>query len=306
MLFALAKAYEDRSEHAQAARAMEQANAVKRATVAYDIGAAESRMRQLAEIFDRPLLDRLARQGSASARPIFIVGMPRSGSTLIEQILCAHPDVHGAGEAYHLPGILEGSRGLGGASYPQWARTMNEIDCAAIAEAYLKLLPAGRPARPRTTDKWLDNFESLGLIRVCLPNAKIIHCHRDPRDQLFSCWSLLFSQNQEYAYDIAELRRFHRAYQGLMAHWRDVLPSQSMLEVRYERLVAEPEAGTRAILAHCGLEWDEQALRFWDSKRQVKSASMAQVREPIYDRSIGRWRPFAELLAPLFAGLEPA
>jgi tetratricopeptide (TPR) repeat protein len=304
VLFSLGKALEDRKEYEEAVAVYGRANAVKRATLEqHDFKTPLARIDKVAEIFDANLLTRLAGRGAASDRPIFIVGMPRSGSTLIEQILSAHPEVHGAGEVYTLPGLLDNSTGRDGAPYPSWAKTMNATDCVTIGQAYLDRLPTGLPGRTRTTDKWLDNFEHVGLISVALPNARIIHCHRDPRDQLLSCWSLLFSTNQEYTYDVGELRAYHRAYRRLMDHWRDVLPSGLMLEVRYESVVAEPEAQSRRILAHCGLEWDDNVLKFWQSKRPVKSASMFQVREPIYDRSIGRWKPYAGHLGPLFEGL---
>ena len=177
---------------------------------------------------------------------------------------------------------------------------MNAVDCKAIGQAYLNRLPTGLPGQSRTTDKWLENYEHLGLIAMSLPNATIIHCQRDPRDQLLSCWSLLFSQNQEYAYDPGDLVRFYRAYQRLMDHWRRVLPPGRVLEIKYEALVADPEGHSRRLLDHCGLEWDEDVLRFWESRRPVKSASMFQVREPIYDHSIGRWKPFAEHMPALF------
>jgi Tfp pilus assembly protein PilF/LPS sulfotransferase NodH len=299
VLFALGKAHEDRGEHGEAAKVFARANKVKRQSLQYDIGAVEARLERIAQIFDSRRLSALSGAGDPSQRPIFIVGMPRSGSTLIEQILASHPEVHGGGEMFVLPSLLEASRGAGGTQFPEWAASMNRVDCGAIARAYLDRLPPGLPPRAHTTDKWLENFENIGLISACLPRAKVIHCHRDPRDQLLSCWSLLFSQNQEYAYDAQELLRYARAYRQLMAHWRSVLPSGLMLEVRYESLVAEPEAQTRRILAHCGLEWDEQVLRFWESRRAVKSASMFQVREPIYDRSVGRWKPFAEHIPEL-------
>ena len=213
--------------------------------------------------------------------------------------------MHGAGEIFLWPSLLDGSSGVGGAPYPAWAGHMNPTDCKGIGQAYLDRLPPGLPGQLRTTDKWLENFENLGLIAITLPGAKVIHCHRDPRDQLLSCWSLLFSQNQEYAYDPAELAAYFRGYRQLMEHWRAVLPSGLMMEMRYESLVAEPEAQSRRLLAHCGLEWDDSVLRFWESQRPVKSASMFQVREPIYDRSIGRWKGFADPLAPLFEGLVP-
>lgn len=303
VLFSLGKAHEDRKEYAQATEVFARANAVKRASLDYDVNVPLARFQEIARTFTTELITRRAQLGAPSNRPIFIVGMPRSGSTLVEQILAAHPEVHGAGEVYLLPQLLENSSGPGGIAYPAWAKTMNAADCVTIGQAYLERLPVGLPGHTRTTDKWLENFEHLGLIAITLPRAKVIHCHRDPRDQLLSCWSLLFSQNQEYAYDVGELARYYRGYRALMDHWRAVLPSGQMMEVRYEALVAEPEAQSRRILAHCGLDWDEDVLRFWESRRPVKSASMFQVREPIYDRSIGRWKPFAESLAPLFEGL---
>ena len=304
VLFSLGKAHEDRGEFAEAAKAFARANAVKRGSLDYDVGLAERRMKRLAEVFDSNLLSRLGGTGDPSERPIFVVGMPRSGSTLVEQILASHPEVHGGGEMYVMPSILELSTGVGGSKWPEWAVGMNTFDCQSIGKTYVDRLPTGLLGRTRTTDKWLENFENIGLIAMCLPRARVIHCHRDPRDQLLSCWSLLFSQNQEYAYDAQEMLRYARAYRTLMEHWRSVLPSGLMLEVRYESLVAEPEAQTRRILAHCGLEWDDQVLRFWESRRAVKSASMFQVREPIYDRSIGRWKGFAEHIPELLGGLS--
>ena len=180
---------------------------------------------------------------------------------------------------------------------------MNETDCIALARAYLDGLPHGLGGEMRTTDKWLENLEYLGLISVCLPQARIIHCRRDPRDQLFSCWTRLFSMGQEYAYDIDELRRYHQAYEMLMSHWRKVLPHGQMLEVQYESLVTTFEDNARRIVSYSGLDWDDHVLRFWEARRAVKSASLAQVREPIYSRSIGRWKRFGTTLAPLFGDL---
>jgi Tfp pilus assembly protein PilF len=298
--FSLGKVHEDRREFEDAAKAMALANAVRRSSITYDISGVEAAMARIAEVFDKALVEGLQGKGDASERPIFIVGMPRSGSTLTEQILSAHPQVHGAGEIKRLPLILDRSHGLGGARYPDWAKTMNAADCRSIGQAYLNGLSTGLPGQTRTTDKWLDNFLHLGLINVCLPKAKIIHCVRDPRDQLLSCWALLFSQEQEYAYDLEELGRYYKAYSRLMTHWRSVLPAGAMLEVRYEDLITQPEVMTRRILAHCGLEWDDRTLRYWEAKRPVKSGSVFQVRQPLYDQSIGRWRPFAPYLRPLF------
>ena len=235
VFFSLAKAYEDQSRIELASKYYELANATKRKLIAYDVGLIEDRYRRIAESFDSRFFQRLEGAGVQDPRPIFIVGMPRSGSSLVEQILSAHPEVHGAGEIDRLPPIIERARGKDGAQYPGWVQAMNAVDCSTLGQAYLNGLPTGFPGQTRTTDKWLENFEYLGLICACLPRARIIHCRRDPRDQLFSCWTTLFSNGQEYAYDIEELVRYQRAYDGLMARWREVLPPGRMLEVQYER-----------------------------------------------------------------------
>jgi Tfp pilus assembly protein PilF len=300
VFFSLGKAYEDLGRIAEAAACYHKANATRRATFSYDVSQVEDRLRRIAAAFDEGFFRRLQNTGVRDPRPIFIVGMPRSGSTLVEQMLCAHPEVHGAGEIYRLPPIIEGAKGVSGSFYPDWAGGMNALDCVTIGRAYLDGLSHGLAGETRTTDKWLDNFEYLGLVSVCLPNARIIHCRRDPRDQLFSCWTTLFSNGQEYAYEIEEMRRYRSAYDRLMSHWRTVLPQGQMLEVQYEELVTSFEDGARRLVEHCGLEWDDQVLRFWEAGRAVKSASLAQVREPIYDHSVGRWKRFKTSLSPLF------
>jgi Tfp pilus assembly protein PilF len=305
ILFGLAKALEDRGDYDGAFDAMARANALHRAGLTFDIDAAERRMAAIAEMFDADRLASLAGHGADSARPVFIVGMPRSGTTLAEQIVSAHPAVHGAGERPDLPNWIAGSRDQDGAPYPFWARTMNAVDCRDIGETYLRGLPAKAADKARVTDKWLDNFEHLGLIHACLPNATIVHCQRDPRDVGLSAFAIRFSQGQAYSYDLAELGRYWRAYDRLMAHWRQVLPPGRMLEVPYEAVVTDLEGWARRLIAHCGLMWDDACLRFHDSKRPVRSASYAQVRQPIYDSSVGRWRRFERHLGPLLDALGP-
>jgi tetratricopeptide (TPR) repeat protein len=298
--FALGKAHEDRGETDQAFAAFAKANALKRSTFNYDADGAARRLRRTAEIFNQPLIERLGGKGAPGDRPIFIVGMPRSGTTLVEQIISAHPLVHGAGELPVLSNLLENARGAGGSPYPDWVPTMSPGDCKVIGQAYLDRLPAGLPGQVRTTDKWLGNFEHIGLIHLCLPGATIIHCRRDPRDSCFSAFSIRFNTGQEFAYTMEELGRFWRDYDGLMSHWRAVLPPGRMLEVPYEALVGDLDSWARRIVAHCRLDWDEACLRYYESKRPVRSASLVQVREPIYSTSIGRWKPFERHLAPLF------
>jgi hypothetical protein len=180
---------------------------------------------------------------------------------------------------------------------------MTAPDCRSIGQAYLNGLPPAGPGESRLTDKWLPNFERLGLIHLCLPNARIIHCRRDPRDVCLSCFSIRFSSGQEYAYDLAELGRYWRAYDRLMDHWRAVLPPGRMLEVPYEAVVGDMEAWARRLITHCGLPWDEVCLNFHESGRVVKTASAAQVRRPIYGDSVGRWRRFQSHLGPLLEAL---
>jgi Tfp pilus assembly protein PilF len=305
VLFSMAKALEDRGEHDRAFASLAKANAIRRETLSFDIKAAERRMEHIAQTFDAPHLEWLKGCGHDSDRPIFIVGMPRSGTTLVEQIISAHPLVHGAGEIPLLSNWLAASRGKGEAPYPDWARTMTDADCRNIGQIYLNALPAIEPPKRRITDKWVDNFEHLGLIHACLPNAVIIHCQRDPRDTCLSCFGIRFVNGQQYSYDLAELGRYWRAYERLMAHWRAVLPPGRMLEAPYEAVVDDVEGWARRLIAHCGLEWDDACLRFYESKRQVYSASFAQVRQPIYTGSVGRWRPFARHLGPLLDALGP-
>ena len=304
LLFAMSKALESQGEFDRAFDCMAQANAIHRASSSFDLDEAERRMASIAKVFDAPLLDRLKSVGLASDRPIFIVGMPRSGTTLVEQIISAHPQVHGAGEIPNWANAVTAHSGGDGLIYPFWASAMTAADCRAIGQTYLDSLPAAGPGQTRVTDKMVTNFEGLGLIHLCLPHARIIHCQRDPRDVCLSCFSIRFSEGQEYAYDLAELGRYWRAYDRLMAHWRAVLPSGRMLEVPYEAVVEDVEGWARRLIVHCGLEWDDACLRFYESKREVRTASLVQVRQPIYTGSVGRWRAFAPHLSPLLEALS--
>jgi hypothetical protein len=237
--------------------------------------------------------------GDPSTVPVFIIGMPRSGTTLVEQILASHPKVHGAGELNDLEAAMTSLRssvgprpGLGGE------------ELRRIGARYLKRVRAIAPAAERITDKMPANFRYAGLIHLALPKARIVHTRRDPIDTCISCFSILFAHNQPFAYDLAELGRFYRAYAALMKHWREVLPVEEMLEVQYEELVDNFELWARRILAHCGLEWNNACLEFYKTKRPVWTASAVQVRQPIYRSSVGRWRPDQGMLQPLIEALE--
>ena len=283
LLFAMGRALERRGEYDRAFDAWSEANALRRAHAPFDIADAERRMAAIAQTFDADLLAGAAGKGALGGRPIFIVGMPRSGTTLVEQIISAHPDVEGAGELLHMARIANGLTG-------------RDQDWRAVGEAYLDALPQGSA---RVTDKAIDNVQHIGLIAAALPNATIVHCRRDARDVGLSCFSTRFTTGQEFTNDLGDLGRYWRAYDRLMEHWRAVLPAGRMLEVSYEALVGDLEGWTRRMLDHCGLGFDEACLRFHESARPVRTASVAQVRRPIYASSVGRWRNYEARLKPL-------
>ncbi|HEY5007798.1 MAG TPA: sulfotransferase, partial [Caulobacteraceae bacterium] len=308
VFYSLGKALEDRGDYDKAFDALVRANAMHRETVAYDAAAFEARFQAIAEAFNPALIERLQREGKGaeSHRPIFIVGMPRSGTTLVEQIISAHPDVHGAGEIDLLHRLVTESHGPGGSKFPDWVAGMTGDDMAVVGKAVLDALPPGIPGQSRQTIKRLENYQYIGLIHLCLPNATIINCRRDPRDSGFSAFAMLFLEEQGFTYDLAELGRHWRAYDRLMAHWLAVLPPGKVLEAPYEGVVADLEGWTHRLLEHCHLDWDDACLRYYESKRLVRSASFAQVREPIYTTSLDRWRPFEHRLRPMLEAMgEP-
>ncbi len=302
LYFALGKALEDRGDMIGAFSALEKANRLHRTTMTYDVSIMEQRFAAIEERFSADLFDRFAdpNRGLPDKRPIFVVGMPRSGTTLVEQIISAHPTVYGAGELPLLGHIASNTAGPGGASFPAWVSGMTAADLCAVGKAILEALPRGLPGQTRLSLKRLEDFQYIGLIHLCLPNATIIHCRRDPRDTCFSAYSIPFLGDQLFSYTFDELGRYWRAYDRLMRHWQAVLPPGRVLDAPYEALVEDQEGWTHKLLDHCALEWDEACLNYQASRRIVRSASMAQVRKPIYKTSIGRWKPFAENLKPLF------
>ena len=299
LLFALGRALEARGEADEAFESLARANALHRSALKFDIAASERLAAAIAKQFDPAIFARHRGDGSPSERPVFIVGMPRSGTTLVEQIVSAHPDVHGAGEIGLMPMLVSRLRDPQGRGYPFWASGLSSADLERLALAYLDVLDQREGGKARITDKTVGNFELLGLIHLCFPKARIIHCRRDARDVCVSCFATRFSGGHDYAYDLRELGRFWRVYDGLMAHWRTVLPPGRMLEVDYETLVEDLEGSAQRLITHLGLPWDEACLRFYESHREVRTASFAQVRRPIYKGSVGRWRRFADHLGPL-------
>ncbi len=308
--FALGKAYADLEDHARAFRHLAAGNAAKRATIAYDEQATIALFDRIAAVFTPELIAAKSDGGDPSALPIFVLGMPRSGTTLVEQIIASHPAVHGAGELQLFSDVVRSVRGPDGKSlfYPEFVAALDAGALQRIGARYAAMLRElaadhGAPSAERVTNKTPSNYYCAGLIHLALPNAKIIHIIRDPLDTCMSCFSKLFTEEQNHTYDLGELGRYYRRYERLMAHWRRVLPVGRILDVRYEDVVADLERQARRIIAHCGLPWDERCLSFHETDRPVRTASSTQVRQPIYTSAIGRWRAYAEHIAPLLNGL---
>jgi hypothetical protein len=301
--FALGKAYLDLGETERAFDHLDAGNRKKRIQLVYDAEANRAHNAAVAAAFPSEIYDRFAGAGCDSSAPIFVVGMPRSGTTLIEQILASHPAIHGAGELHALP---EAAREIGGV--PEGIAGLSADELARLGDSYLERvgdLPAGKT---HFVDKLPVNFLNLGLIRLALPDARIIHARRDPVDTCLSCYAKSFkAANLPYAYDQTELGRYYRDYETLMAHWRATLPATHFLEVQYEAVVDDLEGQSRRMIAFLGLPWDDACLEFHRTRRPVRTASVNQVRRPIYRGSVGRWRVHAARLGPLLQalGVEP-
>lgn len=260
---------------------------------------------RLRQLFSREFLVTAPRSGVDSARPVFVVGMPRSGTTLAEQIFASHPQGFGAGEMTQISRISAGLReALGSAaSYPDCLRAARPAVLEGFAREYLRALHDKDPKAVRVVDKMPHNFLHLGLINLLFPAAHVIHMRREPRDTCLSCYTQDFNSSHGYTTDLEALGTYYLDYDRLMRHWREVLDIP-LLEVSYEELVADFETQARAMIEFAGLAWDDACLRFYEKKRNIATPSYDQVRQPIYDKSVNRWKRYATHLAPLDAVLR--
>ncbi len=301
--FALGKAYADLGDHVRAFDHLVQGNALKRRRIIYDERMALAVIARIGHAFTAELIKSKSGLGvHASKVPVFIVGMPRAGTTLVEQMLASHPLVFGGGERHDFSDALAELIDTESATSPirQLVQSLDREKLAGIAARYLAASRAIAPDAARVTDKMPANFRFAGLIHLALPQARIINVRRDPIDNCMACFSQSFADdNQAFSYDLGELGRYYRAYAELMDHWRGVLPSDVLLDVHYEELVDDFEAQARRIVAHCGLEWDERCLAFHETERRIKTASAVQVRQPLYRSAVGRWQPYRDMLKPL-------
>ncbi len=298
--FSLGKAWLEAGNSNRAFAYLNEANRLKRSTFSYDAAEMERRFAEIAAEFSPERMKAFADAGDPSKMPIFIIGMPRSGSTLIEQILASHPDIHGAGELTVMRGLVDGLAQARGSSYPALVSGLSQADLAALGRDYLEQV-SGLGSGRLVADKFILNFLFAGLIHAMLPNARIIHCRRDAMDTCLSCYLRLFRSEMKFAYGLRELGLFYRGYERLMEYWRTLLPPERFCEVRYEDVIDDLETQARRLVDFCGLDWNPACLNFYETRRQIQTST--QVRQPIYPFSVSRWRAYAQHLGPLAEAL---
>ncbi|CDX63430.1 sulfotransferase [Mesorhizobium sp. LCM 4577] len=298
--FGLGKANDDLKDYGRAFDYFAEGNAIRRRAIAYDPARTRGEFEAMKAAFDTAFFEKHRPSDISDDTPIFVVGMPRSGTTLVEQIIASHPQVLGAGEL----NILKTAVGKqfpmsmpGG--FPGGIADMPDKAFAEAGQAYLDMLHARYPGYRHVTDKMPGNFLLVGFLHMMLPKAKIVHCARDAAATCLSIFKVHFrGDSHRYGYDLGELADFHNLYTDIMAHWHKVLPGV-VHDVRYEDFVADQEGQTRALMAYLGLPWDDKLLSFHETDRPVRTASAAQVRQPMYQGSVDLWKRYGDRLKPL-------
>ncbi len=302
--FALGKSYDDIGEYDKAFPHFAEGCRLKRTKHEYNPDQHERSCRNIREFFSKENMKRLKGGAKPSDLPIFILGMPRSGTTLVETILASHPDVYSAGELHDILQIANNPKlGVKSEGFPISMQGLTKEDVREMGERYLENLREHDEHAKRITDKMPANFMALGLIHLMLPEAKIIHTMRNSADICLSSFTKNFNNSQRHSYDLVEMARFYVSYAEIMEYWRKLLPKGTFYDVQYEELVANPEEETRKLVDYCGLEWNDACLTPHKTERNVKTASVTQVRQPIYTSSVERWRRYEKHLQPLIDAL---
>lgn len=305
LAFALSKAFEDLQDYPQAFRFLERGNSLRRDSFHYSIDSDADLISNIMHTFNREDISRLRVDANPSKRPIFIVGMVRSGTSLVEKILSSHTDVYGAGELqyiFRLAGELFLKESLRYQFAPLGAYPTGTFE--QFGKAYLEKVDLLDRGSPHVTDKMPFNMMMIGLIKIALPNAKIIHCVRDARDTCLSIFRQNFTTgNYRFAYDLTSLGKYHNLYRQLMQHWHAVFPG-AIYDINYESLTQNPEHEIGQLLNACDLEWQDACLDFHKSPGVVKTASYFQVRQPMYTSSVNLWQKYEEFLQPLLDALD--
>ncbi len=298
--FALGKAYDDLGRYDEAFACFSHANEIERDAGLYDEQAVMRRFAELKKLFTPNFLRGRGHADRASPpRPIFIVGMPRSGTTLVEQILSGRDGVYIGGELAVFDEQCQALSELLGAKYPDFLSGVTSAQIEGLGEEYMQAVRALSPSSRMITDKMPTNFNFAGLIHLALPGARIIHTIRDARDTCLSCFMTPWKHMEKFNTDLARMGRYYRAYFDLMSHWRTLLPPTAFLDVRYEDLISDPQVQTRRITDFCGVEWDPGVVEIQNRDGAVRTASLFQVRQSIYKTSVARWRNYEKWLGPL-------
>ena len=303
---ALGLEFDGRKEYDRAFEFIDRGNKLRREREFYDRVQNEEMIDMSIEAFSRQFLEDNYGHGDPEPAPIFIVGLPRSGSTLLEQILSSHSKVDGTHELRDLALTIRSNREMSGrgAQYPKSVANIDQDGFKCLGSEYIERTLRYRGGRPFFTDKNPNNHVHVGLLHLILPNAKIINARRHPLDSCLGSYKQLFAEGQSFSYDLVELGEHFLQYQRLMDHWHEVLPGK-VLDVQYEEVVADLEGQVRRILEYCELGWEDTCLRFHETSRPVKSASSEQVRRPIYSSSVNTWRHYERHLGALIEVLEP-
>ena len=278
-------------------------NQLKRAQIKFRIEQEEKNLATIARHFNTGEQLTEPANETQTPTPVFIIGMPRSGTTLVEQILASHKAVIAGGERKDLERAAKAFDATQSQIFPDWASQLDAKQVKFIADEYWQSHFAADAPAKCFTDKMPSNFKFLGLINTVLPQAKIIHLQRNPVDTCLSCYFQLFAEGSLFSYDLSDLGRYYQAYQKLMSFWQQALPAGTILNVVYEDIIRDPKANIRQMLSYLDLDWDENCLNFHQTKRPVRTASSAQVRQPLYASSVNRWKPFEPHLRPLLDAL---
>jgi tetratricopeptide (TPR) repeat protein len=301
--FALGKIFDDLKQYDTAFEYFREANRIGAARANWSNEGLVEWFRYIREVFDSDFLQRYRNIGNPDDCPIFITGMMRTGSTLREQILCSHPQVYGAGEITSLHDLINEISVTIAKPFPQGFDNIEPHVLEESAARYIEDLKGRSSGEAYITDKNNYNFFYAALIGVMLPNAKIIYCRRDPRDQGLSYFQKDIVSDQPYCYDLAQIGEITRLSEELISYWHELMPGKIYVS-GYEDLVTRPEESIRALLDHCGLDFDPACLSFYETKREVLNVSRAQIRKPMHTNSVGRWRNYEKHLQPLLDALE--